>query len=191
VSYFSRNYGDPDISASDNNVYSKWDFPNDTYIYISVSSDYIYIGYENRILNNEVVNWQKENSEQVEIMRQEIRKSQIEYFATRASFYHQYYNMPGTDKSDQESSLNELYNEAERLFELTDQQIDDIRNNQLYIGMHYALVFLAWGRPTERIKTVDIHGEHIKYVYEQVYEQGPGKYKYAYTDNDFLTSWQE
>jgi hypothetical protein len=188
TAYLSENYGEPDISADDGNIYhSEWDFSNDTRIYISVFDKYIYINYDNIKALEEIENWKKQNPEQVEIKRQEIRKSQIEYFGASLYFAFLYYSIPDVDKSDQKTRFDELYQEAKKLFELTDSQLDTIKNKQLYIGMHYTLVFLAWGMPKDKIKTIDISGEHIKYVYER----WPGKYKYAYTDNGFLTSWQE
>jgi hypothetical protein len=187
VAYFSLNYGAPDISESDDNLYSEWRFPNDTYIYVATSDNSIYICYGNDIMNDEVARWQNENPEQMEIKRQEIRQSQISYFSARILVYYRLNKSPDFDKSRQEPMLNELCQYGKRLFELTDDQLNSIRNNRLYIGMHYTLVYLAWGDPDDKIKTVDARGEHIKYVYEQ----WPGRYKYAYTDNDYLTSWQE
>jgi hypothetical protein len=53
------------------------------------------------------------------IFCQDVRQSQIAHFKASILFYYEYYGIPDVDKSGQEDSLDELYQDGKRLFELT------------------------------------------------------------------------
>jgi uncharacterized protein YcfL len=93
-----------------------------------------------------------------------------------------------------EESLEKLLSLVKSRYSLTDQQVNTIRNNQLYIGMHRTCVYLAWGiyrdslgLSPDEVKNVSTNGVNHKIVFE-VY---PGKYRTAFTENDVLVSYQE
>jgi len=121
-----------------------------------------------------------------------------EYLRMQIDIHYMYFYYTPEGKAEpeikREESLDKLLSTVKSRYSLTDQQVDTIRNNKLYIGMPRTCVYLAWGKyrdslglSPDEVKTVSAGMEKVK----MTFQVRPGKYKTAFFENDVLVSYQE
>lgn len=90
-------------------------------------------------------------------------------------------------KEEYDAEIKILIEMAKEIYNLSNSQLLNIQYHNLYIGMPVSLMYLSWGIPSKTNRTTTSSGEHIQYVFRQVV----GSDKYAYVENDVITSWQD
>ena len=125
-------------------------------------------------------------------------ESDEDYFRMQINLHYSYYYLTPEGKAkppaEREADFEKLLAKAKSRYSLTDQQVNTIRNHQLYIGMHRTCVYLAWGIyqgplgiSINEEKSVSANGTNHKITFEA----SPRRYKTAFTENDVLVSYQE
>lgn len=67
---------------------------------------------------------------------------------------------------------------------LTEEELEAARNGDLFIGMSRDAMYAVMGKPRRANRTVFEGSDRVQYVYGQY---GP----YVYTENGFVTAWQD
>jgi endonuclease IV len=148
---------------------------------------------KNELIIQNTQNIQVKQESPIERLRKETYYDLFEEQLQRKIMIHTVYARTPDAKANPdklEKSLNELLDEVKKRYSLTDQQINLIHLNKLYIGMPRTCVYLAWSIYDDlyqETKTVTTNGT----THTIIFEEYRGKYKTAITENDALVSYQE
>jgi hypothetical protein len=149
---------------------------------------FVYQGYKANEIAKEKAIQVAAIARQAEIEAKELKRKQSDFEYRAQQIVRDLENKKIYHFSNEfKNEVKPLIEEATLLYNLTSSQIIDIQYNNLYIGMPTSLLFISWGRPSQTNRTTTISGERIQYVYRNYL----GSSDYAYTENGFVTAWQD